>query len=140
MSLEHVYLELEGLDRGGQPSPAEAAEQEKTAEEIAEETVKLATDYDTAGRQLAHAYFGNYMKKQGAAMPFMGKETPEEEAAEKREEKEEGGEKKEEKKESKKEEAKERLAALQEKKAAILARAEEDPEFKAKLLNWHAGQ
>jgi hypothetical protein len=29
---------------------------------------------------------------------------------------------------------------LREKKAAILARAESDPEFKSQLLSWHAGQ
>jgi len=129
MSLEHVYEEMLGLDEG--PTAEEIQEQEKVAEEVAEETVKLAQDYDTAGRDLAHVYANNWLAKHGAEA-FAGRETSEEEAAEEKAKK-----KKAEKKDGEDEDEEEEESA-EEKKASYLACAQADPEFANMLLEYRA--
>lgn len=147
MTLMDTYLTMVGMDEADQQ--VEQAEQVKEAEadEAVVETVKLATDYDAAGRRLAHALYG---QRKLAGLGFPGKEEDEKEREAEREglenkpkakkapfegKKDEGEDK--EKKREKEGDGEEQEVA--EKKASILVRAAEDPEFRAQLLNWHSG-
>lgn len=153
MSLMDIYLQLGGMDAADQEVVAEQVKEAAAQGEAAAETVKMAHDYDAAGRRLARALWG---QQKLAGLGFPGKE--EDETEKEREAEREGSENKpkakkapaeredegegKEKKRSKQgdgDEDDDEEQEMAEKKASILARAAEDPEFAAKLLAWHQG-
>lgn len=146
MGLMDIYLDIAGMDEADQKVVEEQVKEAAVVQEAAVETVKMAHDYDAAGRRLAHALWG---QQKMAGLGFPGKEEPEKEREAEREgsenkpkakkappEREDEGEDKEKKREKEGDGEEQEVA---EKKASILARAAEDPEFREKLLNWHSG-
>jgi len=129
-SLWGIYETLSNADqRLSEKIAAEAA----PSREVAEETAKLAQDYDEAGRRLARAHWSQFVKEAEGAFPFAGKETPEEEEKERAE-----AEKK--KHEGKKAEEKSDEERVEEKKASIAQRLMQDPAYRAELLaKYHQG-
>ena len=148
MTLMDTYLNLVGMDEVDQQAAEVEQVKEAEADEATGEVVKMAQDYDAAGRRLARALWGS---QKLAGLGFPGKEEDEKE----REAEREGSENKpkakkapfegkkdegeDEEKKRKKEGDGEEQEEVAEKKASILARAAEDPEFRAQLLNWHSG-
>lgn len=147
MTLMDTYLHLCGMDEVDQQAAEVEQIKEAEVEEATGAVVKMATDYDAAGRRLAHALWG---QQKLAGLGFPGKVEDEKEREAEREgsenkpkakkapfegKKDEGED--EEKKRKKEGDGEEQEVA--EKKASILARAAEDPEFRAQLLNWHSG-
>lgn len=148
MSLMDIYLQLGGMDAADQEVVAEQVKEAAQQDEAATETVKMAHDYDAAGRRLARALWGQHKL---AGLGFPGKEEDEGKGKE-REAEREGSENKPkakkapmeredegggDEKKRKDEGDGEEQEGMAEKKASILARAAEDPEFAAKLLAWH---
>lgn len=149
MTLMDTYLNLVELDEGDQRAAEVEQVKEAEVDEAIGHTVKMASDYDAAGRRLAHALWGQNREKL-AGLGFPGKVEDEKERQAEREgsenkpkakkapfegKKDEGED--EEKKRKKEGDGEEQ--EMEEKKASILARAAEDPEFRAQLLNWHSG-
>jgi hypothetical protein len=133
-SLWDVYSTLVSAD---QQMAEKIAVERAPSIEVAQETAKLAADYDEAGRRLARAHFSQFVSEklaeEGHAVPFAGKETPEEEAAE------EAAKKKAKKKESEKE-GKSDDERKEEKTAAIAQRLVEDPDYRIRLIAKYHGQ
>lgn len=142
MSLADVYQGLVAVDEDLEKQAAEQAVQELSGEFAADsddtETVKVAAEYDAAGRLMARSFFDE-----------MSKAAAEEEAAAADEEDEEGKDKKKEegkdkKKEEGSEDGKKKLppalaAALAEKKAAFKQEMLSNPEFAKQMFQRYGG-
>ena len=127
-SLWDVYETLANTD---QKLVEKIAANAAPAVAVAEETAKLAADYDEAGRRLARAHWAQKLAEEGHVMPFAGKETPEEEAAE---EKLMAAKKKKKASDKSEDERKD------EKTAAIAQRLMSDPDYRAHLIAKYHGQ
>jgi hypothetical protein len=130
-SLSDLYNSLVSVDEDLEKQAAEEALEEligdgSFSESYDEETVKVASEYDAAGRLMARSYFNEMMKAAEA-------EVEEESKAEEEKEKKEGDEEEDEDEKKKKKGGKKLppafAQALAEKKAAYKQRMLEDPEF-----------
>lgn len=124
MSLADLYNQIVETDEEIEKMAAQEAVEEvmqEYAPEDDDETVKLAAEYDAAGRILARGFFDEMLKEAQA-----------EEEGEEKEKEEEGEEDKEKKK--KKGLPAAFQAALAEKKAAYLEAMQNDPEYAAQLI------
>ena len=119
MSLADLYSQIVDTDEEIEKMAAQEAVEEVIGEEYEEEdeTVKLAAEYDAAGRILARGFFDEMLKE------------AQEEGEEEDEEEED-----EEKKKKKKGLPAAFQAALAEKKAAYLEAMHNDPEYAAQLI------
>lgn len=133
-SLAELYDGLVTVDEDLEKQAAEEAIQELIEEgsvgtdDSDEETMKIAAEYDAAGRIMARAYFSEMLKA--------AQEEAEEESKgeEEKEEKEEGEDKEEKKKKKGKGLPPAFAKALAEKKAAYKQRMLEDPEFAQAMI------
>lgn len=123
MSLADLYNQIVETDEEIEKMAAQEAVEEVTQQYPQEddEIIKLASEYDAAGRLLARGFFDEMLKEAQA------------EEAEDEEDKEKGEEEDKEKKKKKGLPAA-LQAALAEKKAAYLEAMQNDPEYAAQLI------
>lgn len=123
MSLADLYNQIVETDEEIEKMAAQEAVEEVTQQypQKDDETIKLASEYDAAGRILARGFFDEMLKEAQA------------EEAEDEEDKEKGEEEDKEKKKKKGLPAA-LQAALAEKKAAYLEAMQNDPEYAAQLI------
>jgi hypothetical protein len=135
-SLSDLYNSLVSIDEDLEKQAAEEALEElindgSLGESNDEETIKVASEYDAAGRLMARSYFNEMMKAAEAEVEEESK------AEEEKEEKEEGED---EKKKKGKKLPPAFAQALAEKKAAYKQRMLEDPEFAQALYERYTAQ
>jgi hypothetical protein len=135
-SLWSVYAQLTDAD---QRLAEKIAADEAPSREVAEETAKLAVDYDEAGRRLARAHWEQFKTAEAGdlAQAFGGTETPAEEAAEEKERKRKEADKKKAGGASDEKKEKSDGEKLEEKKASIARRMVEDPGFRQEMIAQH---
>jgi hypothetical protein len=124
MSLADLYNQIVETDEEIEKIAAQEAIEEVLGSHYGndDEAVKLASEYDAAGRILARGFFDEMLKEAQAGM---------EEEDEEKEEKEED---KEDKKKKKKGLPAALQAALAEKKAAYIEAMQNDPDYAAQLI------
>jgi len=143
-SLASLYESLVTVDEDLEKQAAEEALEEligdgSLGESDDEETVKVASEYDAAGRLMARSYFNEMMKAAEA-------EVEEESKSEEEKEKKEGDEDEEEDKDKDKKKKKGKglppafAQALAEKKAAYKQRMLEDPEFAQEMIERYTAE
>jgi endogenous inhibitor of DNA gyrase (YacG/DUF329 family) len=130
MSLMDLYIQMEELDAPQEKAAAQQAEQSA-------EAIKLAQDYDAAGRAKAHVDFNRWASEKLGAEEHEEKETP---AEERKEEERKRKAKKEEKKEEGEGGEQSIAERIAEKKSSILAKMAEDPEYAKALVQHYLGQ
>jgi hypothetical protein len=138
MTLMDTYMDLVGLDQDDEVVAEQEEIKEAEAHEGVVDVVKLAYDYDAAGRRLAHVFFGNYVKTAAFGREEEESARMEEREGEARSEEKEDEAKAREKRRKKEGEGEEQAAV--EKKAEIMDRLRSDPEYREAAVDWYTGQ
>ena len=128
-SLSELYQQMVSVDEDIEKTAEYDAVSEMFENNVPEESMKIAAEYDAAGRIMARAYFDEMLK--AAAEEMDDEENKDEDEDEKK----------------KKEDAKKKglppglASALAEKKASIMDRMQQDPAYAQELFNrYYSGE